>query len=51
MSFLDPVKGFGVTFATMFRPVVTADYPRTPLPTAPRSPGRPHPNRHPDGRE
>ncbi len=27
MSFLDPVKGFGVTFATMFKPVVTEDYP------------------------
>ncbi len=51
MSFLDPVKGFGVTFATMFRPVVTEDYPRNPLPTAPRYHGRHQLNRHPDGLE
>ena len=30
MSFLDPVKGFGVTFSTMFKPVVTEDYPEEP---------------------
>ncbi len=51
MSFLDPVKGFGVTFATMFKPVVTEDYPRNPLPTAPRYHGRHQLNRHPDGLE
>jgi len=51
VSFLDPVKGFGVTFATMFKPVVTEDYPRNPLPTAPRFHGRHQLNRHPDGLE
>ena len=51
MSFLDPVKGFGVTFATMFKPVVTEDYPNNPLPTAPRYHGRHQLNRHPDGLE
>ncbi len=51
MSFLDPVKGFGVTFATMFKPVVTEDYLRNPLPTAPRYHGRHQLNRHPDGLE
>jgi len=51
VSFLDPVKGFGVTFATMFKPVVTEDYPRNPLPTAPRYHGRHQLNRHPDGLE
>ena len=51
MSFLDPVKGFGVTFATMFKPVVTEDYPRNPEQTAPRYHGRHQLNRHPDGLE
>ena len=51
MSLLDPVKGFGVTFATMFKPVVTEDYPRNPVPTAPRYHGRHQLNRHPDGLE
>jgi NADH-quinone oxidoreductase subunit I len=51
MSFFDPVKGFGVTFSTMFKPVATEDYPRNPLPTAPRYHGRHQLNRHPDGLE
>ncbi|HEY7814676.1 MAG TPA: NADH-quinone oxidoreductase subunit NuoI [Nakamurella sp.] len=51
MSFLDPVKGFGVTFATMFRPVVTEDYPKNPDQPAPRYHGRHQLNRHPDGLE
>jgi NADH-quinone oxidoreductase subunit I len=51
MSFLDPVKGFGVTFATMFKPVVTEDYPKNPEQTAPRYHGRHQLNRHPDGLE
>ena len=41
----------GVTFSTMFKPVVTEDYPRNPLPTAPRYHGRHQLNRHPDGME
>ncbi len=51
MSVFDPVKGFGVTFATMFKPVVTEDYPKNPEPTAPRYHGRHQLNRHPDGLE
>ncbi len=51
MSVFDPVKGFGVTFATMFKPVVTEDYPKNPVPTAPRYHGRHQLNRHPDGLE
>jgi NADH-quinone oxidoreductase subunit I len=51
MSFLDPVKGFGVTFATMFKPVVTEDYPRNPVQPAARYHGRHQLNRHPDGLE
>ena len=51
MSILDPIKGFGVTFGTMFRPVVTEDYPVNPAPTAPRYRMRHRLNRHPDGLE
>jgi NADH-quinone oxidoreductase subunit I len=51
MSFLDPVKGFGVTFSTMFKPVVTEDYPRNPVQPASRYHGRHQLNRHPDGLE
>lgn len=49
MSILDPIKGFGVTFSTMFRPVVTEDYSANPAPTAPRYRMRHRLNRHPDG--
>ena len=38
MSFLDPVKGFGVTFSTMFKPVVTEDYPKQPGAAGPALP-------------
>jgi NADH-quinone oxidoreductase subunit I len=48
---LDPAKGFGVTFRTMFKPVVTEDYPRNPRPPASRYHGRHQLNRHPDGLE
>src|SRR6266545_4239771 len=41
MSFLDPVRGFGVTFSHMFKKVVTEKYPE----------GRRILNRHPDGLE
>ena len=50
-SIFDPVKGFGVTFATMFKPVVTEDYPKKPEQTALRYHGRHQLNRHPDGLE
>ena len=41
-SLWDPIAGFGVTFRTMFKKVVTEQYPFEKLPTAPRSP-RPAP--------
>ena len=47
----EPVKGFGVTFATMFKKVVTEQYPEDKRPTAPRFHGRHLLNRHPDGLE
>jgi NADH-quinone oxidoreductase subunit I len=51
-SFLPaPVAGFGVTFATMFKKVVTEEYPEEKTPTAPRYHGRHLLNRHPDGLE
>ena len=50
-KFLDPVAGFGVTFRTMFKKVVTEQYPEQKKPTAPRYHGRHVLNRHPDGLE
>ena len=47
----DPVAGFGVTFRTMFRKVVTEQYPFEKFPTAPRFHGRHQLNRWPDGLE
>ena len=46
-----PVAGFGVTFSTMFRKVVTEEYPEEKRPTQPRFHGRHQLNRHPDGLE
>lgn len=51
MSILDPIKGFGVTFGTMFRGVVTQNYPVNPSAPAPRYRMRHRLNRHPDGLE
>lgn len=51
MGVFDPVKGFGVTFSTMFRKVVTEEYPEVKKITAPRYHGRHQLNRHPDGLE
>ena len=48
---LSPIKGFGLTFATMFKKVVTEEYPEYKKPTAPRFHGRHVLNRHPDGLE
>ncbi len=48
---LDSVKGFGVTFAHMFRKKVTSRYPEHPDQVAPRYHGRHILNRHPDGLE
>ena len=50
-SWLDPIKGFGVTFSTMFKKVNTEQYPEEKKPTAPRYHGRHVLNRHPDGLE
>ena len=50
-SFLDPVKGFGVTFATMFMTKTTEEYPEYVRPVPPRFHGRHVLNRHPDGLE
>ena len=45
----DAVKGFGVTFAHLFRKVVTTDYPFEHPKTAPRYHGRHHRIRDPGG--
>jgi NADH-quinone oxidoreductase subunit I len=50
-SFLDPLKGFGLTFSTMFKKATTVQYPEDKQPTAPRYHGRHVLNRHPDGLE
>ncbi len=50
-SIFDPVKGFGVTFGTMFKKVTTELYPEVKKPTAPRYHGRHVLNRHDDGLE
>jgi NADH-quinone oxidoreductase subunit I len=50
-DFLDPVKGFGVTFRQMFQKVDTVQYPEEKKPTAPRFHGRHQLNRWPDGLE
>jgi NADH-quinone oxidoreductase subunit I len=50
-QFWDPVAGFGVTFRTMFKKVVTESYPFEKKPTAPRFHGRHQLNRWPDGLE
>jgi len=47
----DSVKGFGLTFSTMFKKRVTIKYPDAPQPGAPRYHGRHVLNRHPDGLE
>jgi NADH-quinone oxidoreductase subunit I len=47
----DSVKGFGVTFAHLFRKVVTTKYPFEHPIAAPRYHGRHILNRHPDGLE
>ena len=51
MGILDPLKGFGVTFSTMFKKVVTEQYPEDYRPTAARYHGRHQLNWHPDGLE
>ena len=48
---MNQLKGFGVTFRTMFKRVVTEQYPETKKVTEPRFHGRHQLNRHPDGLE
>jgi NADH-quinone oxidoreductase subunit I len=50
-DFRTQLKGFGVTFHTMFKKVVTEQYPDEKKPTEPRFHGRHVLNRHPDGLE
>ena len=50
-SMFEFFKGFGVTFSTMFKKVVTEEYPEDFPPAAPRYHGRHQLNRHPDGLE
>ena len=50
-DFLNPIKGFGVTFRQMFKKVDTVQYPEEYKPTAPRFHGRHQLNRWPDGLE
>lgn len=50
-SLVAPVRGFGLTFATMFKKVNTEQYPEEKKVTAPRFHGRHVLNRHPDGLE
>jgi NADH-quinone oxidoreductase subunit I len=51
LDYLNPVKGFGVTFREMFRKVDTVMYPEDKRPTAPRFHGHHQLNRWPDGLE
>ena len=50
-DFLNPIKGFGVSFHQMFKKVDTVEYPEQKVPTAPRFHGRHQLNRWPDGLE
>ena len=51
LDFLNPIKGFGVTFTEMFKKVDTVMYPEDKRPTAPRYHGHHQLNRWPDGLE
>ncbi len=46
-----PVAGFGVTFSSLFKPVITEQYPRVPASVKPRYHGRHQLNRYADGLE
>lgn len=51
LDFLNPIKGFGVTFHTLFKKVSTERYPEDKKPMMPRYHGRHQLNRWPDGLE
>lgn len=50
-KFLEPLAGFGVTFATMFKKAHTEQYPEERVPPEPRFHGKHQLNRYPDGLE
>ena len=50
-SFIDPLKGCGLTFFTMFKQATTEQYPEYVRPMPPRFHGRHVLNRHADGLE
>ncbi len=50
-TFFSPVAGYGVTFSSMFRPMVTEQYPFEPARVQPRFHGRHQLNIYPDGLE
>ncbi|WP_353066165.1 NADH-quinone oxidoreductase subunit NuoI [Arcanobacterium hippocoleae] len=50
-NLLAPVAGFGVTFSTLFKPVVTEQYPFQKVPPRPRYHGLHRLNRYADGLE
>ncbi len=50
-NFIGAIKGFTVTFVTMFKKVNTEQYPEEHKVTKPRYHGRHYLNRHPDGLE
>ncbi|WP_245792451.1 NADH-quinone oxidoreductase subunit NuoI [Bowdeniella nasicola] len=50
-KFFAPIAGFGVTITSMFKPVVTEQYPFEKVPTQPRYHGRHQLNRYDDGLE
>ncbi|MDS1271749.1 NADH-quinone oxidoreductase subunit NuoI [Lipingzhangella sp. LS1_29] len=51
LDFLNPVRGFGVTFHNLFRTPQTEQYPENKQATMPRFHGRHQLNRWPDGLE
>ncbi|MFE3542731.1 NADH-quinone oxidoreductase subunit NuoH [Nocardia sp. NPDC059177] len=51
VGLLEPLAGFAVTAATMFKKPNTESYPEQKVPTAPRYHGRHQLNRYPDGLE
>lgn len=50
-EFFAPVAGYGVTFSSIFRPVVTEEYPKKPAQLQARFHGRHQLNYYPDGLE
>jgi NADH-quinone oxidoreductase subunit I len=51
VGFMGHMKGFWITFSTMFKKPLTVEYPEVKAPTEERFHGRHQLNRHPDGLE